>query len=82
MPTPKKVTVASKDQLESTITQYVGKGFTVANRSDRSSTMQKRKQFSIPIAIIGFLLCFVGLILYAIWYSMQPDVEVVEIVVV
>jgi hypothetical protein len=82
MATPERVTVSSKDQLDNAISQYVGKGFTVANRTEKSATMQKPKKFSIPIAIIGFLLCIVGLIVYAIIYSMQPEVEVVEISIV
>lgn len=79
---PKHITVTSKEQLESTITQYIGNGFLVANRTEKSVTLQKPKKFSIPLGIVGFLLCFIGLIVYAIIYAMQPEVEVIEISIV
>ena len=44
--------------------------------------MQKKKEFKALWAIIGFLLCVVPLIVYIIYYVTQPDVEIVEIIVV
>jgi len=79
---PKRVTVASKDQLENAISQYVGEGYLVANRTEKSATLHKPKKFNIVIGIIGFLCCVVGLIVYAIIYAMQPEVEIVEITIV
>ncbi|MBL0314040.1 MAG: hypothetical protein IPP78_15370 [Holophagaceae bacterium] len=51
------------------------------NKTETSTLLIKKKEFSIPIGIIGFLFCFIGLGIYAIVYACQSD-EVVEIVVV
>ena len=75
----KNITVDTKDALESAITQYAAQGYSVINKSEKRVTMQKPKKFNIAIGIIGFLLCFIGLIIYAIMYSMQPDCEIIEI---
>ncbi len=50
------------------------------NKTDISAMLTKKKEFSIPIGIIGFLLCFVGLIVYVIVYAWQKD-QVVEIAI-
>jgi hypothetical protein len=75
-----QVKVANKPDLETTITSYVAKGFVVSNKTETSAIMTKKKEFSIPIGIIGFLICFVGLIIYAVIYACQKD-QVVEIVI-
>ena len=43
------------------------------DKTDMSATLVKSKQFSIPIAILGFLFCIVGLALYAIIYACQKE---------
>ena len=58
--------------------RLVSAGFTVANQSNRSVTLVKRKQFSIPILIIGFLLCVIPLLVYLVVYAFQSD-QIVEI---
>lgn len=73
-----KVGVSSKHDMETAVTSYVAKGYVVMNKTDSSVMLTKKKEFSIPIAIVGFLLCFVGLIVYAIVYACQKD-QVVEI---
>lgn len=65
--------------MESTISQYVAQGYTVVNKSENRTTLQKAKKFNVAIGIVGFLLCFIGLIAYAIYYATLPDAEVVEI---
>lgn len=75
-----KVTVANKQDLETAITSYIAKGFVVSNKTETTAIVTKKKEFSIPIGIIGFLICFVGLIIYAIIYACQKD-QVVEIVI-
>lgn len=75
-----KVKVANRQDLETSISSYVAKGFVVMNKTETAAMLTKKKEFSIPIAIIGFLLCFVGLIVYAIVYASQKD-KVVEIVI-
>jgi hypothetical protein len=83
MSTPKitKVTVDSKESMESSIAQYVAQGYTVVNKSEKRTTLQKPKKFNIAIGIVGFLVCVIGLIIYAIIYANQPDAEVIDIVV-
>jgi hypothetical protein len=72
------INVTEPEQMQLEITRLVSAGYTVANQSDRSVTLVKRKQFSIPILIIGFFLCLLPLIIYLIVYAMQKD-QIVEI---
>lgn len=72
------VDVTEPEQMQMEITRLVSAGFTVANQSNRSVTLVKRKQFSIPILIIGFLLCVIPLLVYLVVYAFQSD-QIVEI---
>jgi hypothetical protein len=72
------IEVNEPEQMQLEITRLVSDGFTVASQNDRSVTLVKRKQFSIPILIIGFFLCVIPLIIYLIMYAMQKD-QIVEI---
>jgi hypothetical protein len=72
------INVTEPEQMQIEITRLVSAGFTVANQSNRSVTLVKRKQFSIPILIIGFLLCVIPLLVYLIVYAFQSD-QIVEI---
>lgn len=65
--------------MEQVITTYVAQGFIVVNKTASSATLQKKKEFKIVWAVIGFLLCFLPLLVYLIIYLTQPDVEVVQI---
>lgn len=75
-----KVHVPSKSDMDTSISSYIARGFVVANKTETSTLLIKKKEFSIPIGIIGFLFCFIGLGIYAIVYACQSD-EVVEIVI-
>ena len=75
----KKVYVASSAEIDSAVTGYLAQGFIVANRTPASVTLQKRKEFKMMWAVIGFLLCVLPLLIYLIAYSMQDDVDIVEI---
>ena len=75
----KKVTVSSAGEIDAAVTSYLAQGFVVANRTATTVTLQKRKEFKMLWAVIGFLLCLLPLLIYLISYSMQPDVEIVEI---
>ena len=70
--------VADERALEQAVAGYVAQGFMVVNRTGSSATLRKPKQFNIPLAILGFLFCGVGLLVYAIVYSTQSD-QVVEV---
>jgi hypothetical protein len=72
------IDVTEPEQMQMEITRLVSAGYTVANQSNRSVTLVKRKQFSIPILIIGFLLCVIPLIIYLVVYAFQSD-QIVEI---
>lgn len=72
------VDVNEPEQMQMEITRLVSAGYTVANQSNRSVTLVKRKQFSVPILIIGFLLCVIPLLVYLIVYAFQSD-QIVEI---
>ena len=72
------VDVNEPEQMQMEITRLVSSGFTVANQNNRSVTLVKRKQFSIPILIVGFLLCVVPLLVYLVVYAVQSD-QIVEI---
>ena len=67
--------------MESAISQYAGQGFIVVNRTEKSATLSKAKKFNVAIGIVGFLLCFIGLIIYAIKFASEPDAEIVDIMV-
>ena len=67
--------------MEQAITSYIVEGFVVVNKTATTATLQKRKEFKILWAVIGFVLCLLPLLIYLIVYATQPDAEVVEIVV-
>jgi hypothetical protein len=77
MPSSSVVVANSKD-FEQTITNYTMQGFMVVNRTDESAVLRRPKQFNVLLGVVGFLFCGVGLLVYAIIYSMQSD-KVVEV---
>lgn len=70
--------VASHEQMQVEINRLITMGYVVANQGPQSVTMIKRKEFSIPILVIGLVLCVIPLLVYLIVYACQSD-EVVEI---
>jgi hypothetical protein len=77
-----KVAVSSAAEMDQAVTGYLAQGFTVANRTTTSVTLQKRKEFSVLWAVLGFLICLLPLLIYLVVYATRPDVEIVEIFVV
>lgn len=73
-----KVQVATTEQLEATISQYVAQGFVTMNRTPTTVTMFKKKEFNVLWAVIGFFLCVLPLLVYLIVYATQSD-KMVEI---
>jgi hypothetical protein len=77
--TPKKelhmntTVVQNAVDFETAINSYLAQGYVISNKSANSAMLTKKKEFSIPIGIITFLLCIIGLVIYAVWYSMQKD---------
>jgi hypothetical protein len=78
--TARRVEVASRQDMETSISRYIACGYLVMNKTEVSAVLVKKKQFNIPIAVLGFLFCVAGLALYAIIYACQSD-QVIEIVV-
>lgn len=78
----KQITVESKEALQLAQTTYLAKGFVVASSSAEKVVMQKKKEFKILWAVLGFLFCLLPLLIYIIVYATQPDVEIVEITIV
>lgn len=72
------ITVGDLRELEMTIANYSAAGFFLVNKTETSALLRKPKEFNVLLAILGFLFCVIGLIIYAIVYTMQQD-EVVEI---
>lgn len=75
----KSVIVDSKEALQFSTTTYLAKGFVVANSTPEKVVMQKKKEFKALWAIMGFFFCVVPLVIYIIYYVIQPEVEIVEI---
>jgi hypothetical protein len=72
------ITVGDLRELEMTIANYSAAGFFLVNKTETSALLRKPKEFNVLLAILGLLFCVIGLIVYAIVYTMQQD-EVVEI---
>jgi hypothetical protein len=77
MPT-RKIVVATNDEMEQSIFKFVQLGFTVANKTQTSALLVKKKEFSVAAAVLGLLVCLVGLLVYAIIFACQKD-EYIEI---
>lgn len=70
--------VSSITELESRIPGYISQGYTVANRSTDSVILVKKKSFSMLMAVIGFFLAVLPLLVYIVIYMLQSD-KMVEI---
>jgi hypothetical protein len=68
------VAVGDPRASEAAIADHSARGFFLVTRTDTSALMRKPKQFNALLAVLGALLCLVGLLIYA----MQQD-EVVQI---
>lgn len=73
MAVPRTIVVATNAELETLIVRYVSTGFVATNRTSTEVVLIKKKEFSIPMLIIGLLLCVIPLILYLIVYALQQD---------
>jgi hypothetical protein len=74
----RSLAVTDERQLEQMVTDYTMQGFTVVNRTAETVVLRKPKQFNVLLAVLGVLFCGVGLLVYAIVYSLQSD-QTVEI---
>ena len=74
-----QVSVLNANAMERVITSYIAQGFILVNKTNESATLQKKKDFQIVWAVIGFILCLLPLLVYLIVYATQPSVEVVHI---
>ena len=67
------VRVGSENDMEMAIASYISRGFVLSNRSPTGATMFKKKEFSIPMLVVGFILCVVPLIIYLFVYELESD---------
>lgn len=72
------VEVDTPEEMETVISSYVIQGFVLANKTQSSATMMKKKEFSVLWAVIGLLICILPLLVYIIVYASQSD-KVTEI---
>jgi hypothetical protein len=72
------VAVGDPRAFEAAIADHSARGFFLVSKTDTSALMRKPKQFNALLAVLGALLCLVGLIVYVIYYAAQQD-ELVEI---
>lgn len=59
--------------LDREIDKYVRAGFRVVSRTPTTAQLVKPKEFSMFIALLGFLFLFVGLVLYMLIYMAEKD---------
>lgn len=78
MAIPRVVVAPTSSDMETLILRYIASGFTITSRVPTETVLVKKKAFSIPMLIIGLLLCFIPLFIYLIVYALQKD----EIVVI
>jgi hypothetical protein len=72
------VAVGDPRAFETAIVDHSARGFFLVSRTDTAAVLRKPKQFNVLLAVLGALLCLVGLIVYVIYDAAQQD-EVVEI---
>lgn len=72
------VSVGDPRAFEMAIADYSARGFLLVSKTETSALLRKPKQFNVLLAILGAVLCLVGLIVYVIFYATQQD-EVVEV---
>ncbi len=76
-----QVQVHDRQALDSAITSYIAQGFTVQNQGEDFTVMFKKKEFNVLWAVVGFFLCIIPLLIYAIVYATQKD-QLVELRIV
>lgn len=76
----KSITVESTEELENVVANYAMHGFSVTSKTSKRAILYKKKEFSVLMAVLGLLVCGIGLVIYAILYTMKED-EAIEVVV-
>ena len=59
--------------LHREIAYYVAQGWTVANQTETTANLVKKKKFSIFWGIVWFLLALVPFLIYLIYYLAKQD---------
>ncbi len=72
------VAVGDPRAFEMVIADYSARGFLLVSKTETSALLRKPKQFNVLLAVLGAVLCLVGLLVYVIFYATQQD-EVVEV---
>ena len=76
--TVQTIQVQTNEQMQNAIRSYIVQGYVIANQTEFSTTMIKKKELSTLWAVVGLLLCVLPLLVYLIVYATQSD-AVVEI---
>ncbi len=79
--TLRRVEVDSAESLNSAVLSYAAQGFVVVDRTSTQVILNKRKQFQIIWAVIGFFACILPFLVYLLVYAITPDTEAVQIAV-
>ena len=63
--------------MQHAIMSYVAQGFVVSTQTADTTTLFKKKEFSVLWAVIGLFLCVIPLLIYCIVYATQSDEMIV-----
>lgn len=75
-PAPQGAPRAGEEQLAAEIRKYVAFGFRVVNQTPTTAQLVKPKEFSAVWAILWFLLCGFGVLVYIFYYMGQSDTTI------
>jgi hypothetical protein len=67
----------SDDELRYIVQTYTASGFVVASHDQTTVVLHRNKKFNVGLAIVGFLVCVIGLLVYAIVFACQKDESVI-----
>jgi hypothetical protein len=71
------LTVHDRAELDSTVTGYISQGFVVAQQTEMSVTMFKKRSFDIGKYFRGLIMCIVPGVLYLLRYTGEKNEMVI-----
>ncbi len=67
------LTVTSMSDMDMQVNNYVIQGYHVANKTNKTATLIKKKEFNWLIAGLGFFFVGIGFFIYLGYYTMKKD---------
>lgn len=67
----KLVQVTTKGQYHTKVAGYLGDGYTIVDKTEKTTVLQRLTKFNGVIFFLGLLFAFVGAFLYLIYYSLK-----------